>query len=358
MPSLYQKLTRFEFWPFQLFYTPVYLHLLAAAMRKGRLAGFVAANPGIPFGGLLEYSKQAISEQLPQQKVPQTVVVSMSSSLAQVESALGVQRLEYPLILKPDRGERGFMVEKVSDRHALADYLSRAHSFCRKLNDAGLNGATEKLLIQRYVDEPSEFGVMYVRRPGARRGTITSIVHKELLSVTGDGVSTLEALIDRGERTRIHRQMLLDRVGEDRSTILASGERRYLVEIGNHARGATFRDATALVSDTLVSRIEPLARSIDGFFVGRFDIRCRDFAALESDAFHVIEVNGVNSEPAHIYDPEKSLLSAYRDLLGHWREVERISWVNRRNGTPVPSVRALLSAIRRHNTRLRVQAGR
>lgn len=355
MPSLYQKLTRFEFWPYQLFYAPVYVHLLAAGLRKGGITQFVAANPGIPYGGLLEYSKDAITRQLPEDRVPRTVVVPMRLPLSQVESQLDAHSLDFPIIAKPDRGERGFMVEKLASREDLGAYMSRAKRFCDKLDEVGLDGDAEHLLLQNYINEPAEFGVMYVRRPGAPRGAITSIVYKELLYVDGDGSSTLGELIQRGERTRIHRQMLLEAHGGAVDHVPAAGERRYVVEIGNHARGATFRDVTAAASEALLEHIEPLARAIDGFFVGRFDIRCRDFAALEAGAFHVIEVNGVNSEPAHIYDPSNSIRAAYRDLLSHWREVERIAWRNRRLGTDVPDLPTLITAIKRHNLRLRAQ---
>ena len=352
MPSSRHRLSQFEFWPYWLFYTPVYLHLLAATVRKGSLSQLCVANPGIPFGGLLEYSKHDISEQLPQQWVPRTVAVPLMTPPEEAQKQLVAAGIPFPLIAKPDRGERGFMVEKLESSPELAEYLRRASDFGVRLKQAGLDADGERLLLQEYINEPQEFGVMYVRRPAARCGRITSIVHKELLAVEGDGAATLAELIRLGKRTRIHEAMLRELYAHRLHEVLPAGALLYLVEIGNHARGATFLDATDRASEQLLLQIEPLARSIEGFFVGRFDIRCRDLQALEAGEFHVIEVNGVNSEPAHIYDPSNTLVRAYRDLLRHWREVERIAWLNRRRGAVPPTLAELVAAVKRHNRRL------
>ena len=44
--------------------------------------------------------------------------------------------------------------------------------------------------------------------------------------------------------------------------------------------------------------------------------------------FKIIEVNGVNSEPAHIYEPSYSLLKAYRDIFHHMEIIYEISEMN------------------------------
>jgi hypothetical protein len=38
----------------------------------------------------------------------------------------------------------------------------------------------------------------------------------------------------------------------------------------------------------------------------------------------VMELNGIASEPAHIYDANYSLLQAYKDILYHWRIIWEI----------------------------------
>lgn len=351
-----RRITQWEFWPYWLFYAPVYAHLIAAGVRRRSLAQFCCANPGIPFGGLLEYSKQALAERLPRQFVPATVVVPMASPVVAIEEARLRAGIDYPFILKPDRGERGFLVEKIGGIEDLTHYHEAAGRFLELLTDAGFDPSAERLLLQEYIDEPQEFGVMWMRHPDEPVGRVTSIVHKELLAVEGDGIATLADLIARGERTRLHEPMLRSIHAGDLDLVLGAGERRYVVEIGNHVRGATFLDATHEADELIVECFAALASAIPGFHVGRFDVRARDIEALRAGDFRVVEVNAVNSEPAHIYDPSNTLRSAYRDLLWHWREIEKIAAANRRDGCAPPRTRELAAAIGRHGTRRRAGA--
>ena len=314
---------------------------------------FCCANPGLPYGGLLEYSKQAISNHLPSRVSPATAVVTLNAGPSEIATAMRTAGIGYPCIIKPDRGERGLFVEKIPTDGELRAYLRRMHTFVANLRKAGLDVSGERLLVQEYVDEPSEFGVMWIRHPDEARGRVTSIVHKEFLSVVGDGRASLAQLISAGERTRLHERMLCRRYADDLSLVLPTGVRRLLVEIGNHVRGATFLDAGDQIDAEITDRFAAIARAIPGFHVGRFDVRCRDVAALRRGAFTVIEVNAVASEPAHIYDPANSLRSAYRDLLSHWRAVERVATANRRRGCRPPRLRELVAAIGRHRTRLK-----
>ncbi len=50
---------------------------------------------------------------------------------------------------------------------------------------------------------------------------------------------------------------------------------------------------------------------------------------LTGKDFTLMEINGVNAEPAHIYDPSFSLLKAYRDIFSHMKIIYEISKQNR-----------------------------
>lgn len=350
-------ISRWEFWPFWLFYAPVYVHLLAAGVRQRRLSSFCCANPGIPFGGLLGYSKHDLAVHLPARVLPETVIVPLTATLSRVDAERREHGIGFPCILKPDRGERGFLVERIGSAAELSAYLDRAHRFAAAMERVGLDAAGERLLLQEYVDEPAEFGVMWLRDPDEPRGRITSIVQKELLAVRGDGRASLAALIASGERTRLHEHLLRKQFAKRLDEVVPAGEELRLVEVGNHVRGATFLNANSLIDEEMISRFAPLADLLPGFFVGRFDVRCRDAAALRAGAFSVVEVNGVNSEPAHIYDPANTLRSAYRDLLEHWRAVERVAAANTRRGCSSPALGDLGRAISRHGRRLRAARG-
>ncbi len=47
---------------------------------------------------------------------------------------------------------------------------------------------------------------------------------------------------------------------------------------------------------------------------------------ISNDRF--LEINGTNSEPAHIYDPDYSLFNAYREVIKHMNLVYKISKAN------------------------------
>ena len=47
-----------------------------------------------------------------------------------------------------------------------------------------------------------------------------------------------------------------------------------LVEVGTHCRGSIFLDGNHLLTHELESAIDQISRSFEGFYFGRYDIRC------------------------------------------------------------------------------------
>ncbi len=331
------KWLRWEFMPFWLFYVPVYVYLLFRAIRFGRLGWFLAANPGLEYGGFVEYSKESMLSRFPARYVPAGRRFSEVPRPQEVRDAMKDLALDFPVILKPDIGERGYGVARIDDDQQLIDYLKNWGS-----------GEARALLLQAYVPYRAEYGVMLLRLPGEKRPRISSLVIKEPLIVTGDGTSTLSELIYQGERTWLHRTMLRDTFESELDYVLPAGEEKLLADIGNHVRGSTFRNGNSLISEKLLDTFEPLFESIPGFHIGRFDVKAEDFYALESGKFSIMEVNGVNSEPAHIYDPDMKIFAAWADLLGHWQYISRISAANLEAGAQPEKASELISALRRH----------
>jgi hypothetical protein len=205
---------------------------------------------------------------------------------------------------KPDVGERGEGVTILRDAAAL---------------DAWAAIAPREALLQRYVGGV-EHGVFYYRRPGEPSGRIFSITAKELPEVTGDGARTLEQLILADDRAVCAAPLYLDRNAHRLDAVPAAGERVRLVEIGNHCRGAVFRDGRRLETPALAARIDAIARSLPGFYFGRFDVRSPSLEAFQAGRdLSVLEINGVTSEATHIYEPGARLVAAYRTLFEQWR---------------------------------------
>ncbi|AHC14368.1 D-alanine--D-alanine ligase [Salinispira pacifica] len=327
------KFLKWEFWPFPLVYIPVYFSILFHGIARGKLTYFLAANPGMKFGGFVEYSKYESLKVLPQRYLPKTLFFPSPPDMDELLEAMADSRLEFPVILKPDVGERGYGVEKIRDTVEARNYL---------------NVARRALLLQEYIPDELEYGVMLVQDPRSRELRITSIVQKQGLEVTGDGTRSLEELVKADDRCRYHISMLKRRYAERWEQILPADERFRLTEIGNHARGATFLDANRLISPSLAETFAPLAAAMPGFYLGRLDIKTKSEHSLLRGDFKVIEVNGVNSEPAHIYDPNYGLLRGWKDLLTHWKDVAIISKANMEAGHSPESARRLFKEIRSH----------
>src|SRR4051812_10198362 len=111
---------RWEFWPSWAAYLPLLPGFIWLAVKHRSASAFTGSNPGIPTGGLLEESK-----------------VSILRSIGDASAVAGWEAVrpgmlvdtdrEYPLVCKPDIGERGRGVTIVRTPQGLVDYLSSAN---------------------------------------------------------------------------------------------------------------------------------------------------------------------------------------------------------------------------------------
>jgi membrane protein DedA with SNARE-associated domain len=335
------RLARWEFWPPWLFYPPVVWYIALLAVRHRGLGVFTAANPGIAAGGFAGESKHAILSRFRDSsgRVARFALVRGGEPAAARAARVTVFRetlgLEYPVVLKPDVGQRGAGVRVIrSDAEVLAYVDAYAGD----------------LVVQEYVPG-LEFGVFYARAPGAPRGRIVSITEKRFPAVEGDGRRTLEELIVLDARASLlaatYRAANAHRLG----WVPETGESVPLVEIGSHCRGALFLDGAWVWTPELERAIDTLSQSFEGFYFGRYDLRVPSAGDLRrGENFKVLELNGVTSEATHVYDPKTSLLEAYRVLFAQWRLAFEIGARNRDLGarpTPVADlVRLGLAAVR------------
>jgi hypothetical protein len=122
-------------------------------------------------------------------------------------------------------------------------------------------------------------------------------------------------------------------LGARRAEVLPAGEIVKLVEAGNHAQGCIFRDGSHLWSAELERRIDEVSQKLDGFCIGRYDIRYSSEDDLHAGrGFQIIELNGAAAEATSIYDARNSLFAAYRTLFRQWELVFAIGAANRRRG--------------------------
>ncbi len=332
------RLWRWEFWPAWVFYLPLVPWFAYLAARYRSVTVWTAANPGItPAGGVVGESKAAILAKLPAERVVPTILIpagEVRDRLRQLLGGAAVRRWEFPLVLKPDAGERGAGVRKAHDPVDAEKYL-RANP--------------GPVVAQPFHPGPFEAGVFYYRLPGDGRGRVFSVTDKVFPAVAGDGCSTLERLIWANPRYRMQAATFLARHAADADRVLACGERLVLATAGNHCQGTLFRDGGHLVTPELEDAFDAAARHVDGFFVGRFDVRYADPDEFKAGrGFAIVELNGVTSESTNLYDPSWPIWRAYRTLFRQWAILFRIGDANRRLGHRPTTIPELLRLLRDH----------
>ncbi len=327
------RLRHWEFWPFAVVYAPIFVYWLWLSIKARSLFFFSASNPSIETGGLLGESKIDILDQISNAFKPKTLFVPASESVDRVFTQIDALGLTYPLIAKPNVGERGWQVEKIEHCEGVINYTQRNRS---------------DFLIQEYIDEPLELGVFYYRMPGQTEGVVSSIVQKEFLTIRGNGRNCIEELIQQNERAILQLPALTRQYGHRFHEILPIGETITLVSIGNHSRGTKFLNANHLITPELTAVFDQISQTINGFYFGRYDLRCRSIADLHAGRhIHIMELNGAGAEPAHIYQPGFSMREAYRVLFHHWRMLYDISRENHRRGVAYMTLHEALTIWKR-----------
>ena len=319
------RLFNWEYWSFGAVYACIYPVWFLLCLRARSLFFFAAANPRIRNGGFLNESKEEIVPMIPEEWHPRTAFFSLPCNADHVLAELQRKGLSYPLMGKPNVGGRGRGVKVLS-----SDDDVRAYAQTSFLD----------FHIQEYVPYKNEVGIFYCRYPDQDRGSITGIVEKEFMSVTGDGVHSMRELLLKNRRALMYMESYETIHGELLDAVLPKGEKHVVSPFGNHARGALFLDVSHRTDETLTEIIDGLCRQIPDFYYGRLDVRYQSWEELKAGKhFAIIEVNGAGSEPTHIYDPKHSLFFAWKEIVRHWIILNRISRQNRRKGHPYLSLR-------------------
>ncbi|MEM1178876.1 MAG: alpha/beta fold hydrolase [Acidobacteriota bacterium] len=340
----WRRLTHWEFWPRWAFYPPVVLYVAWLALRHRSLTLFTAANPGIPAGGgFVGESKSTILRGLDPGAVapwtriePGDVNHRRDAVLAFVDGTDAPFEPGFPVVLKPDVGERGDGVAVVRRGEDIVPFLDRTPG---------------PIIAQRFV-AGAELGVFWLRRPGAFRGEIFSITDKIRPSLTGDGTSTLRRLIFADRRAVALADTYLEALGDRAESVPAEGESVQLVDLGTHCRGAVFLDGETYRTPELEAAVEAAASSLDGFHFGRFDLRAPSYDHFRrGEDIWVLELNGVSSEATHIYDPKHGLFEAWGILFRQWRLAFAIGAGNRDAGHAPLTLGHVMKLLRAYGAR-------
>ncbi|MBZ4191595.1 hypothetical protein [Niabella beijingensis] len=335
--NFFRRIASWELWNFNVLYAPISPVWLWYCLRSRSFWFFTPSNPTIAFGGFEGEGKKEMYDQLPPEVVPVTIYIRNGIPFERVLYKVRLSGIQYPFVVKPDVGMKGILFRVIENEQQLRKYHERM---------------PVEYIAQEKVDYPVEVSVFYYRYPWEKKGVVSGFIHKELLQVTGDGQSSLQALIEQHPRAR-HRLAEMEHRHQHRyHRVLPKGEVFYLSYAGNHNRGARFTNLHTSIDGQLLDVFDRLSHYNESFYYGRYDIKTASIEDLKAGRhFMILEFNGAGAEPNHIYDCGMRLGAAYRVILQHWKALFTISRYNNKQGVPYWSFRRgkkFLKASKKH----------
>jgi hypothetical protein len=318
LKKVFFKLTHWETWHYLAKYIPIAPVWAWYCLRAKSIWFFTPSNPTLTFGGFEGETKREMYEQLPVGIYPHSIYIKHNIIFQEVEKQLFESGLEYPFAVKPDAGMMGFMFRKINNREELQQYHHKMPA---------------DYIIQELVNFPLEVSVFYYRFPDSLSGTITGFIKKEFLQVVGDGVSTLENLIDNYGRATFRIDEVKSKHHEMLNIIVPKGKNYILSYALNLSRGGKLVSLEHQKDAKLLRVFDDISLYTKQFYYGRYDIKCASIESLkEGIDFSIIEFNGCGAEPHHIYGNGNTLLQAYSIVLKHWKVLFEISRFNHKRG--------------------------
>lgn len=181
-----------------------------------------------------------------------------SVNLEKVEEFMIENKINYPIILKPENSVEGIGLRYIENRDRLKEVLP---------------DLSEDYIAQEYVSWPHELSVFYLKYPSCPKGKIWSITERIIITES-----------------------------KNDPKIVAPHNRIY------------YNDLTYMKTVELDKVFLKLS-SIDGFNFGRFDVKVRDMNEflLKGSGFMILEVNlGATSMALHAFENKWNLFKMYK----------------------------------------------
>lgn len=332
----WQRLTHWEYWPAFVIYPLALWPLFLRRLQGQRVLDFLLCNPAMPLSGFAMESKGEILDSF---TPPHPENIRIADYLRLTDQALEeVQKFAkhhgYPLVLKPDIGERGSGVTIVRNEREAKEWLEQQEG--------------RSALVQEYIPG-LEVGIHWANEPTQNKSHVTSIARKLPQHLVGNGTDSIEQLILKDSRALAMAKHFLKQFDNRLSEVPKEGEKLILTELGTHCLGAIFEDARDWITDELTTTLDQAGLSYPQFNFGRYDIRVPDEESLKKGVGLVIlELNGVTGEPAHIYQPNYPLRKGIQDLRRHYQLASSIGQALREQGQPAAKFKDLWQVAQLH----------
>jgi ATP-grasp domain len=299
------KLFHFEYWPWKWFYVPLLPYYAYLAYKNNSKVFPSHVNLGLPFGGFFNENKETMLADIDSQYLPKTIVFKQQN----IEDFKKIDF--YPIVAKPLHAQRGTNVSVLQNINELENYS---------------NALNAEFLVQEFISFDIELAVLYSKMPGDKCGLVSSVIQKEFLCVYGNGTQNVWELLQKNARAMLVGQDLKKNVKLDLRYVPAHSEKLIIEPIGNHCRGTIFRNRADLDFKKIALVCDKILENFKGFHYGRFDLKVKSIEDLyEGQQIRILELNGVNADPAHVFDPQYSLYKAYRDIAWHWNRLSNIA---------------------------------
>ena len=327
--------------PKWLICVPLTLQWLWLALRYRSLSLPSAANPAITSGGLVGEGKLEyfdIMGPLARQVTAAScgVVASRDVTAEALREAMLAAALGFPVVAKPNLGLCGYGVRRIDDAQALLAYVQAFPT-------------GEMVVLQHYLPQEGEAGIFYARDPETDFGRVVGLALRYFPRVTGDGCATLTQLMARDVRTGRLRGTPRHEFSHDLQRVPALGESVRLATIGSTRVGGLYRNGLVHATPALQRVVDAIARDMQTFHFGRFDVRFDSIAGLEAGHFTIMEVNGAGSEAIEAWDPDIGMLQGFRMIFAKQALLFSIGDAMRAKGIRPMGLLALIRLNRRQN---------
>jgi hypothetical protein len=309
------------FWKSKLYYWQSLGYYYLNVIRFGSFSWFSAANIAIPFGGMLTDEKTQINGLIPD--IYRSPIYKRPYDL---------DKLNFPVVLKPNTGLKGYKVTIVADKKTLQEIIN---------NDDQVDW-----IIQDYIPFDKEYSLMYHRVPGTQNFDISSFIEKKYPYVVGDGNSTLKELIDKKTDPFLFKDEIFEINDKNLDDIIPNGELFILHQIGNYSRGAKFFSMQSEIIPSIKMAIHQCMKRIEGVDFCRLDIKADSLQDIIKGNYKVIEINGAKSEPLHIYDADIGFLESVGIINRHWKTMRKIVKVRKSQGYKFPKFKEAYAALK------------
>lgn len=238
---------------------------------------------------------------------------------AHIQNLLTKEKIEFPVIVKPNLGVMAAGVQKFNDVESLLEFLV----------DIPVD-----YVIQPYIDRPLEFNINYYKFPD-RPGELLDLSQRVLPRVVGDGVHTVGELIDQNDYWYYHREKVKSSCKVDLNSIPLKNKVVRLNVTATGTGGSLFLDSRHLITDTLIDKINKHTEGAD-FYFGKFDFKVSSVEELQQGkGLLMLEANPVIAEVNYVFDRKYSYQDA-KEVMQHQYKLACKIAVALKPHTPTP----------------------